>query len=960
VRPKITQPIVSPATLSALAKTTGDRERQELLRRGNLFREEVVLELNAATQKAFRVNTTSALGLAEAAIAVAHRIGKKNLLAQSLRVKANVLSASGEYQSAIEIYHQALQLFEKARDDEGTARTLTAIIQPHIMLGNYQEAFAAAQRAEVILLERGDERRLARLDNNIGNIYHRQDRFSEANSHYQRAHQRLLPYGDSEELTISLNNMSMCLISMNDFAQAMLTYQRAKELLASRDLPLIRLINDYNIAYLYYLRGDYRRAIAMLKEARVAAVKIDYAYLLALCHLDLSDIYVELNLSEEAQDVAQEGFQLFRKLEIGYEAAKSLTNQAIALGQAGKIKRALELFIEARTLFVREKNEVWPWLIDLYQAIALFQQGRHFEARCLALGAAGFFDKSTLRTKAVLCQLLLAQIAMHTVNRPEAEAASARAVELLRAVDSPILHFQSHFLRGQLFQSQGNLEAAYSAYQQARSELESLRSSLVRDELKISFMKNKTELYERLVELCLGGTIRNTSTAEAFGYIELAKSRSLTESISQRSHSLQDSQSGHSEFVHKIRDLREELNWYQQRIELEQLRPGGNSGNRIEGLHQKAQGKEKELLKVLGEQHETEIGSAVLPVQNQMPLGRIQSALQPEETLLEYFFAGDRILAAVLTRNSLAVVPVTTASRVSDALRLLRFQLSKFQMPSAVTDSMSDIMYRATVAHLSELYKELVLPLRSQLTSAHLVIVPHGILHYLPFHALHDGQEFLLDRYTFSYAPSATVYALCQLQVAKPGSGCLILGVPDPQAPLIQTEVEAVHRALPDSELFLGDPANHQLFAEVAPGKRLIHVATHGNFRPDNPMFSGFRLSDSYVYLYELYQMHLSSELLTLSGCSTGLNVIAAGDELVGLIRGALHAGARSLLLSLWEVNDESTSVFMTSMYQRLREFRSKAEAVAEAAKEVRAEHPHPYFWAPFVLVGKGLNRLFE
>jgi CHAT domain-containing protein len=100
----------------------------------------------------------------------------------------------------------------------------------------------------------------------------------------------------------------------------------------------------------------------------------------------------------------------------------------------------------------------------------------------------------------------------------------------------------------------------------------------------------------------------------------------------------------------------------------------------------------------------------------------------------------------------------------------------------------------------------------------------------------------------------------------------------------------------------------------------------------------------------------MSAELLTLSGCATGLNVVAAGDELLGLIRGALYAGARALLLTLWEVNDHSATTFMTSFYQQLPAARSKAAALSQAARQVREQHPHPFYWAPFVLVGKALS----
>lgn len=940
--------------LSELSRITDAAKRKSFLRRFRLMHSRAVVELNAATQKQFRVNTNHALSLAESAIFIARSIRKNDLLAQSYRVKANVLAAAGDYQPAIQLYELALKLFEKQKDSEGVARTLAAVIQPHIMLGNYDLAFDAANRAQRIFVKLGDDRRLARLENNIGNIYHRQDRFEEALAHYEHAYRRLLPHGDSEELTISLNNMSMCLISMNDFTQALATYERAKELLAGRDLPLINLITDYNIAYLYYLRGDYRRAIEMLKSARLAGEKIGYNYLVALCYLDLSDIYVELNLSTEAQDVAEQGYLIFRRLEIGYEAAKTLANRAIALGQEGKTRNALELFAQARPLFVTEKNEVWPWLIDLYQAIVLFHQGRQFEARRLAVGAAAFFDDSFLKSKAALCHLLLAQIAVHTGDTAEAFTECSRALTLLENLDSPILRYQGLFLLGQVEQARGRFSDAYSAYQRARTELEGLRSSLGRDELKISFMKNRTELYEGLVELCIGGELEDTSQEEAFGYIELAKSRSLMELLVQRGHSLPEADSGQSDLVHKIRDLREELNWYQHRIELEQLRPGGSSEKRIGELHLQAQASERELLTVLREVPEAEAASGVLPLQSHLSLEEIRAGLCDDEVVVEYFFLGDRIIAAVLTRQRLEIVPLTSVSRITQALRLLRFQLGKLQTP-LVADAGSDHLYRATLAHLEELYTELVAPIRERFGGRHLVFVPHGMLHYLPFHALYDGRNFLIDTNSVSYAPSSAVYVLSQRK-QELGAGSLVLGIPDEHAPLIRREAESVHQVLAGSALYLGKEASHRLFFDKAPGSRLIHVATHGSFRPDNPMFSGIRLGDGYLYLYELYQMRLHAELLTLSGCSTGLNVIAAGDELLGLIRGALFAGAQSLLLSLWDVNDQSTTLFMQSFYTHLAAGQSKAQAFAAATREVRQSHRHPYFWAAFILVGKALS----
>ena len=247
-------------------------------------------------------------------------------------------------------------------------------------------------------------------------------------------------------------------------------------------------------------------------------------------------------------------------------------------------------------------------------------------------------------------------------------------------------------------------------------------------------------------------------------------------------------------------------------------------------------------------------------------------------------------------------------------------------------------------------------PLRPRLEADHLIFVPHDVLHYVPFHALHDGRQHLIDSFSVSYAPSATVYALCHGRPTTGAGPSLILGVPDPQAPFILDEVRSVAARLPQPELYVGAEATEEVLRTKGEASRFVHIAAHGFFRRDNPMFSGIRLGGSYLTLYDLYNLRLPAELVTLSGCVTGLNVIAAGDELLGLVRGLFRAGAASLLVALWEVPDESTAEFMKAFYDRLPGARNRAMALRDAIREVRERYPHPLHWAPFVLSGKILT----
>jgi CHAT domain-containing protein len=427
------------------------------------------------------------------------------------------------------------------------------------------------------------------------------------------------------------------------------------------------------------------------------------------------------------------------------------------------------------------------------------------------------------------------------------------------------------------------------------------------------------------------------------------------ELLSQPVHTASDSDAGQSELVRSIRNLREELNWYYNLIEREQLRPEENSPARIENLEQQAKARETELLRSLQEATDLEINQAGLQrAPASVSIEEVRSALPDETILIEYFCVQDRVLACVLTRDGLQVFPVTLQSRIQKILQLLQFQLSKFRLDPQYVSMFQDSLLESTQAHLKNLYQELLEPLQKSLNAAHLVFVPHGLLHYVPMHALHDGENYLIDRFSVSYAPSASIYAMCQSQQANASGGSLIMGIADAQAPSILDEVAALKNILPEARLFIGENATQAALEEHGPKSRIVHIATHGYFRQDNPMFSSIRLGDSYLSLYDLYHLKLPAELVVLSGCATGLNVIKPGDEQIGLVRGLLQAGAQSMILSLWDVHDASTKEFMIAFYSGLQRGQAKPVALRNAMLKLRDKCPHPYYWAPFLLIGKG------
>jgi CHAT domain-containing protein len=223
----------------------------------------------------------------------------------------------------------------------------------------------------------------------------------------------------------------------------------------------------------------------------------------------------------------------------------------------------------------------------------------------------------------------------------------------------------------------------------------------------------------------------------------------------------------------------------------------------------------------------------------------------------------------------------------------------------------------------------------------------------MPFHALFDGERYLLERFEISYAPSARVYSLCQQQDQRVSDKALVMSVPDPLIPAVTEEARAVARHLPGAEVLNDGRATTRALQDASSGCGVLHLACHGLFRSDNPMFSSLKLHDGWLTAADVMQLELAGTRVALSACESGRNEIFAGDELIGLTRAFLGVGASTLVVSLWLVQDETTSSLMEKYYERLRDGSGPAEALRAAQLAIKDEHPHPYYWAPFVLVGK-------
>jgi CHAT domain-containing protein/tetratricopeptide (TPR) repeat protein len=937
----------------SLARVEDEPSRQRLLARWpRLVRPDFAHRLLEASRELLRVDSRTSLVLAQAAGTIAAGLSDCHILGLSRRAAANALCLSGSVRESLALHQQAIAAFEAAGDGPELARTLNASIQPLILLGEYDRALETAGRAHELFASQGDELRLARLDINIGNLLHRQDRSDEALGHYEQAHARLAALGDTDGVISALHNKAVSLTALNEFHQALAAYQAVRQLCVARNMAQATAQVDYNIAWLHYQRGEYSRALELLQAAAAFARQSGDGYHEALSLLDIGEIYLELNLGAEAHAAADDARARFLRLGMGYEAAKALAIVAIAAGQDGATGSALGLFADARAQFVGAGNRVWPSVIDLYQAILLFNDGRLAEAERLCVAALEVFATTRLRVKTALCRILLARINLRLGRPAEARRECETVLESVTSLDTPILSYHARLVLGHVDSEAGNASGAYASYQAARAALEELRSRLRGEELKIAFVGNKLEVYERLIELCLDRQADAGDFDEILACIEQAKSRALLDLISEPVHGLARPDPAETPIERSLLDIRRELTWYHHRIELEQVSPDGHPEH-VDRLRNELCAREREFARVLREAALSDPRHGDLQQPSVQSVDAIRAALPADAVLLEYFEVRGRILVCVLDRESLSVVGVTETSRVTDRVRMLQFQLSKFRLDPGYIEAFQAPLLRDTTHHLRALFQELLAPVWPAVRGRHLLVVPHGVLHYVPFHALYDGERHVVDTSTVSYAPSASVYARCHSLPPVQAQGALVMGVPDAKTPFIEMEAKAVAAALPGARLFLGADATEQILRAHGGDSRFVHIASHAYFRPGSPMFSALQLSDTHLNVHDLYHLRMPAELVTLSGCATGAGLTTGGDELLGIARGLFCAGARALLVSLWDVHDQSTATSMASLYGRIVAGTAPAQALREVMIELRAEHPHPFYWAPFVLMGK-------
>jgi len=273
------------------------------------------------------------------------------------------------------------------------------------------------------------------------------------------------------------------------------------------------------------------------------------------------------------------------------------------------------------------------------------------------------------------------------------------------------------------------------------------------------------------------------------------------------------------------------------------------------------------------------------------------------------------------------------------------------------------------------MYKLLIGPVEKALERSNtLVVAPDRALAFAPFETLTAATP-LIEKFAIEYVPSATALAELRNRANRTDKGGALLALGDPAytraggaserrtawTPLPNTRDEVLGIgglfAPEKRRIFVGTAASErQLNAEDLHAVRYLHIAAHGYVDEGLPARSGLALSDGVLEVAEILRLRLRAEMVTLSACRSGLGQTLAGEGVMGLSRAFLFAGARSAVVSLWNVSDAATADLMKTFYSNLNRGQPPAHALRKArlrlAKGPRRARRYPYFWAPFIFIG--------
>ncbi len=857
--------------------------------------------------------------------------------ARALRATTTALAYLGRFDEAIGTANEARERAIAADDPIEAARALVAAMHPRCETGRLDEAIEGGETARRELISAGAEDIAVRVDLNLGNIRKMQGDASRALEHLDRV---IAALDENDPIRPhALNAIGECRHVLDDLVAADEAFAEAATLLGEQG-GLATAIVQGNRADVASREGRLQDALDLFGEARRRCEELGADGHAARLRVESGEALLLAGLFDEARIDLEAALPILERLGMGFEKARALAALARIDLQSSRFPAAVDRADDARSAFLGVANRRLADRAALLAIEACLVDGRldAAEARLSSMSTADADDlpEATLVGTHAM-QSMLADARGRSDEALAAARASLTVAEAL-GIGPLIIECGSRLASMQL--RHDSSDAALVTARETIDRLEGLRAGFVANRLRSAFLASRTEAYEVLVS-ALVARGDEPSCREAFEVVERARSRGLLERLV--GGPVDRLEGGDSEEISSLR--RRLLGLY---AAMDDDGPDEQRRRRSDTRQTEIDALEIRLDRLM-----LEVERRATPIDAAMPIEELTASLAPGEALVEFFGVGERMLAFTLLNGGLdggleVVSLPLEVDAIGSLVTELHFQCRR-RLRGEPGPGLERRMRETTEKVLRQLHDAIVRPLPEAVRSAsRWLVVPHGPLAAVPFHALLGDDGHVLDRTIVATAPSAAV-AVRLATMPSRGDGVVVASVADDRAPAIREEGDRISATHAEVRRLDAESATADEVLAGLSTARIAHLACHGRFLPGSPRSSGLRFSDRWITTRDIHELEATPSVVVLSGCETGLHPQAGAHELLGLARAFAAGGSRAVVSSLWSVHDASTTRLMTEMHAAIAGgVEDIAEALTESQRRLRIDRPHPAHWAPF------------
>ncbi|MDZ7805861.1 MAG: CHAT domain-containing tetratricopeptide repeat protein [Gracilimonas sp.] len=853
-----------------------------------------------------------------------------------------------QYNNSKEYYLRAIDFANTSDDSVLIGRLNNNISYAYLYTGDYDRAFSHQKKAKEIYESTGEEYRLSFVLNGMFATLRELGLHTQANKYLRQSLAIREKVGNPDLLDVSYHNMAVSYNDMGKPDSSIIYYQKSLELSRMLGNPYDITQTLINIGKMYERSGDHENALAYYNEALEINYQTERPVSIAKNLMQLADVAIISNDLENAETFYTEALNWME--------------------QANSPQTLADLYLDFAQLEIRKQN---------------YDNAESYINEVFNISGERAFMAQQIRGHSLMGELYSTQGDLHESLRE-----FRKAYKLSKERTNTNRIFPAIDL-AKAYQKTSS-DSSYLYAKEAFSLIDSIRTNVAGLAFRSGFFSQYAGFYNEAASWY----IADNKDKKAYDLVESAKARVLMDELAEAENKFFQ-QLDESTLIKKQQMSKQIDQLYNQIHETENEGDIRALKNQLKDLKFKYQSFVNEIRQTIPEWKNFEYPEALTAKQ--------VMALVPEETaILEFAYTEQQLMIFLVTGNDVKSIVIDNIAG----------QNPMDHLTNLISSYRNRIIDQAPVKELNEishpLYEILVeRPLSiSDETINKLVIVPEGNLTFLPFEALHNSKDYLIEEINIKYLPSASIYPFIQAPhratsfdiLAVAGSGFVESTVgtgvssQDNFASLPSTliEVESISKNFEKAKILKNDDVTEAgIKSHDLSEFRFLHFATHGTIDEVNPSQSGLILSkktgvealfgeDGYLNSTEISGLTLNADLVTLSACNTGMGKIITGEGLIGLQRSFLSAGSSAVMVSLWNIYDRSTADFMSEFYSQLKVheaadygfmnrtldwfgfykhplFDYKAKALRDA-KLSMISHPyysHPVHWAPFILIGK-------